>query len=108
MKMKVYSVFDVKSAAYGMPWFAINDATAIRSWSQGVNREHLENAWFTNPEDFSLFCIGEYDDQFGLMVPMSLVPVITASNLLKPRKLAHQMELISNALISNGVEEAVS
>lgn len=65
-KFNVYSIFDVKAQAYGAPFVALNDSLALRIVSQLV-------AYGGNPdyqrysEDFSVFCLGDFDDCSGVV-----------------------------------------
>lgn len=87
MKMNVYSVFDSKLASFGRPWFEMKDASAIRVFSDAVNDgSNPNNQWFKHPEDFSLFFIGEFNDENGALSssrpPVSLVTAAAIFNHL--------------------------
>lgn len=64
---KVFVVKDAKVEAYGTPFVAQATGAAIRSFSDEVNRTDGESQVAKHPEDFTLFEIGEYDDQTGTM-----------------------------------------
>ncbi len=61
MLMKMYVVFDVKSGAYTQPWFLMKDGVAVRAFSDLCNDSKTNIG--AHPEDFTLFCIGSFDDQ---------------------------------------------
>lgn len=61
MKLNIYVVFDNKAMTYNRPFFVINDAIASRMASDHLNDKQSEIA--RHPADFSLFHLGEYDDQ---------------------------------------------
>lgn len=83
MIMKVFSVFDAKLATFGRPWFQMTDAAALREFSDAVNDgSNPNNQWHTHPEDFSLFVIGEFDDQSGELIPRTPLSLVTASSLV--------------------------
>lgn len=65
MLIKVFSVFDVKVAAYAQPFFMRTSGEAVRAFVQSCNDENTQLA--KTPEDFSLFELGEFNDQNGLM-----------------------------------------
>lgn len=64
MNYKMYSIFDTKSRVYAQPWFSVNDATAIRSFSQVANDPSTQI--FHHPEDFILYQIGHFSDDSGV------------------------------------------
>ncbi len=63
MKLCVYSVFDVKSGIFNTPFFQINDNVARRSFMDLVNDP--QSLLYKHPEDFTLWRLGEFDDQLG-------------------------------------------
>lgn len=94
MKMKMFSVFDSKAAFFGNPWFDQQEASAIRNFSDAVNDgSNPNNQWFKHPEDFSLFYLGEFDNEIGkfhLVTPENLVTASAlrfARNGAEPRQL---------------------
>lgn len=79
MKLNVYSMFDSKAAVYGNPMFFVNDATAVRTLTRAVNDQRSE--LFYNAEDYTLNCIGEFDDNTAFINSFPPRPVIVASAL---------------------------
>ena len=63
MKLMVFSVFDTKAGAYASPFFMSNQAQASRDFGDAVQNPklHLNK----HPEDFSLYCLGIFDDNSG-------------------------------------------
>ena len=61
---KVYAVYDMAAGAYMAPFFQLNDALAIRLFANMVNDG--QSLFFQSPEDFSLHCLGEFDNASGL------------------------------------------
>lgn len=65
--LKVYSIFDDKAQCFNTPYFAQNDLVASRSFSDLCNdsrslvSQHLG--------DFHLYCLGEFDDEKGVLNP---------------------------------------
>lgn len=59
----VSAIKDLKTGLFGQPIFSYNQNVAIRSFSDFVKSE--KGVLSTNPEDFSLYYIGEYDHEHG-------------------------------------------
>jgi len=68
MKLKSFSIFDAKSNLFSQPFHTHNKATAQRSFAEDVNTEGT--APNKHPTDYSLFEIGEYDNEKGLMTSL--------------------------------------
>jgi hypothetical protein len=70
----MFTVYDSKVGAYLQPFFMRSKGEAIRGFSQIVNDG--KSAFFTNPEDYTLFELGDYFDDTGTVVmhkaPISL------------------------------------
>lgn len=95
MKMKIYSVFDTKVANYGRPWYAYQDAAAIREFSDAVNdASNPANQWNKHPEDFQLFCIGAFDDATGALSSHAPLALINAAAVFSA-KLPMEPQLIN-------------
>jgi len=62
VKRQVYAVYDSKAETYMQPWYAVNDAVAKRTFAMAVNNGPEFKA---HPEDFTLFHLGEFDDEKG-------------------------------------------
>jgi len=83
MIKNVYSVFDSKAATYGNPWFDLSNEVAMRNFSDSVNDRNIQgNQWNKHPEDFTLFHIGTFNDQTGMIVTATPVALVTASACL--------------------------
>lgn len=78
MKHLVCSIYDTKAACFNTPFFTRNEAMAVRSFEAEVRREGSDFNRF--PGDFSLFTLGEYDDENGSFIP-SRAPVSVVSAL---------------------------
>lgn len=61
MITKLFSVYDSKVEAYMQPQFYRSKGEALRAYESAVNSKDTQ--FNTHPEDFTLFYIGEYDDQ---------------------------------------------
>jgi hypothetical protein len=67
MKMNVYAVRDQKAGSYFQPFFIQNQQLAIRAIQDCMSDPGHQFSKHT--EDFSLWCIGVYDDQNGTIKP---------------------------------------
>lgn len=65
MKHLAYSVFDSKTLLFSKPFYALSEAQALRSFADLGRSEDTDPG--RHPEDYSLFHVGVYDDQTGVM-----------------------------------------
>jgi len=92
MQSNAYVVYDNKALVYGVPFFAPSDGSAVRSFGDLAN--DADTTVGRHPGDFSLFCVGLYDDQNGALGAVSpLRHVIDASALVR---IQAQMPLFKN------------
>lgn len=63
MKLKIFSVLDLKSDLFSSPFFSPTQASGVRAFSQACTDPASEFSKF--PTDFELFQIGEWDDNTG-------------------------------------------
>lgn len=66
--MKLYSVYDKVAQTFSAPQQDINDATAIRNFTNGINcpndrGEH--NMLYKYPDDYELYYLGDINDSTG-------------------------------------------
>lgn len=76
MKYKVCVIRDSAADVFGVPLFFGAIGQAVRAFSDRVQVDSKENPLFNHPQDFELFCVGEYDDvdaSFECEVPRSLI-----------------------------------
>lgn len=65
MKLKAFSVFDVKADTFSAPFFFPATGLAVRAFKATVaDRETSVGKY---PEDFKLVELGEFDDQLGVL-----------------------------------------
>ena len=93
--LRIYAVYDVKAKAYAQPFFMKETGQAIRGFKQVVNDPQTEI--YKNPEDFSLFQLGEYDEETGGISPLT-----------SPVSLAHALQMRDHTpeAISQGLQAA--
>lgn len=63
----VCSIFDLKARIYGRPFFARSEDDAVRSFYNALGDSSTGNQFYTNPEDFRLFHIGNFDENTGYL-----------------------------------------
>lgn len=63
MLSNIYALYDLKALNYSNPFYAVNDALALRMTIDAASSpDTLLNL---HPADFQLFRIGEYDNESG-------------------------------------------
>lgn len=67
MLVKVYSIYDSKAQAYLQPFFAATHALAFRNCERACRNP--ESPFVQFPVDFTLFCLGAFDDEIGVLAP---------------------------------------
>lgn len=77
MKVQIFATFDNKAKAYNQPFFMLNTDMAIRSFTDAVINP--ETQYHQNPLDYTLFHIGQYDDENAQIETQSVEMLITAS-----------------------------
>ncbi len=65
MKLNIYSIFDTASGLYSRPFFDGADASATRAFQDLVSDP--EHPVGKHPEDYSIFRVGLWDDNNGLL-----------------------------------------
>lgn len=65
MVLKAFAIFDNKAQAYAQPFFCLNRAMAERSFKIACNDPKTE--FFHAPTDYTLFEIGDYHQDSGLL-----------------------------------------
>jgi hypothetical protein len=63
--MNIYCLYDSKTSAYMQPFFKPDHATAKREFSFAVN--DYRSVVAKCPEDFTLFHIGQYNEETGVI-----------------------------------------
>lgn len=65
MGHKIFAVYDSKAGAYLPPWTSNNAATASRRFEASLENRESDFARF--PADYTLFQIGSWDEEFGVI-----------------------------------------
>lgn len=79
--MHIFSIYDSKAQVYGTPWFQPSDIVAIRTFKMEVNRPDHANTVYQNPEDFTLYALGEFNPQTGQIQATEPRLLITAKKV---------------------------
>lgn len=66
MKLEICAVRDRAVDAFGMPFFCKHQNEAVRSFTDEVNRP--ESQFYSHPDDYDLYYLGQYDDATGTLV----------------------------------------
>jgi len=83
MKTMMFSVFDVKAAVFGTPFFMPREAAAIRAFGDLAN--DLQTMVGKHPEDFILYHIGDFDDEHADVDTVKPRSIVTAASLVRFR-----------------------
>lgn len=68
MKIRLYSILDAKMGIFLAPFCARNDVDASRQISAALaDPQMAATPMAQNPADFSLTCVGEFDDDTGIV-----------------------------------------
>jgi len=65
MLTKIYSLYDCKAKAYLQPFYSQNKATALRAVEGAMSEGN--QTFCRHPADYSLWEIGAFDDNTGLL-----------------------------------------
>ncbi len=75
--LKAFAVYDVKAESYGNPMFMTNEGLAVRGFSDAARDP--KSALCQHPEDYSLYEIGTYDPNKGLLTDLTPARHIVAA-----------------------------
>lgn len=82
MKIVLMAVRDQKANDFTPPVPQPNRAIAHRSWQNELNDpKNADLPQCRNPEDFSLWLVGEYETNTGVITPMPPEQIAVASDL---------------------------
>lgn len=75
MNMQMFAILDAVAQHHTQPFCSTNSATASREFANTINEKGTK--FFTNPEDYSLYHIGQYDQDTGVLIPHDRVLVLS-------------------------------
>lgn len=82
MLLQAYSILDLKTGAFNVPFFMSHEAMAVRACV-----DLAQDATTTvgrHPADFTLYWIGSFDDQTGYLDPMTKPQAVSTILALLP------------------------
>lgn len=82
MFLNAYALYDIKSQTYGMPFFAVSDPVAVRTAYDGYLM--ADSTVLRHPEDFTLYRLGLYDDNRGVISGSERVHIVDMVSLIRP------------------------
>lgn len=96
--LHIYSVYDKKTCKFMTPFFVPNLTAALRGIQSAlVDRSNLT----LYPGDFSLYDVGQFDDDVGAFVPGSIPQFVEEIQNLLPIKHSEN-PIIAQKGVSNG------
>lgn len=100
MRLFLYAVFDSASGVYDRPWCALSDGAALRSFTDiACDADH---AIGKHPEHYSLFRLGDFDDNTAEISPED------AKCIGKAHELVAASRRVSGSELSSAVAEQVA
>lgn len=84
MLLNAYTLYDMKALNYSPPFYCAAHGQAVRMVMDLANDANTMVG--RHPADFTLFCIGQFDDSAGLLLPngvrehiSDVIPLVTSS-----------------------------
>lgn len=85
MLLRAYTLHDSKALNYSPPFFQHNHGLAMRMLSDLVNDPNTSVG--RHPADFKLYCVGQFDDAKGAMIPLDPIEhVMDAVSCVTPQR----------------------
>lgn len=81
MKLNAYTIYDRKGLNYHVPFFALTDGAALRSFSDLAN--DLQTNVGRHPADYVLYLCGVYEDDSAVLIGNAPVHVADALSLVR-------------------------
>lgn len=69
MKLKILSCFDSKAGVYSTPFYVASLGIGLRAFSDAANTK--DSPVNKHPEDYTLFLLGDFDDETGHTTPLA-------------------------------------
>lgn len=86
MTQKVFAVRDAKACAFMQPFFSTTRGSALRAFTDVVNDDPARSPIAKHPDDYSLYEIGEFNDQEGQLIPLAIIALIAVgADLVVPK-----------------------
>lgn len=81
--MQIFGIKDVQTDTFGLPLCRVTQGVAIREISNGMLQD--ENLTL-NARDFSLYKLGDYDEQSGRLTPCDPKHIVDFTELLPSKE----------------------
>lgn len=78
--LMIFTVLDMTAERFHEPFFALNEAVALRSFGNAVNSP--DSAIHAHPEDYALYCVGTWNGETGEVVSEEPRKVASATSLI--------------------------
>lgn len=82
--MNMYTLFDRKLREHGQIVLANNDEACKRALKDGLSGSGSTVEKY--PEDFDLMCVGSFDSETGMVVPIGIPKLVENVSNLLPKK----------------------
>lgn len=93
MILQMYSIFDSAAAAYLRPFYCQTDGEALRAFTDiATDADHNIGK---HPEDYSLYRVGQFDDNKGKLVPLDKECLATAQEVVASSRKVTPMQGVS-------------
>lgn len=78
----IYGIYSIRDALTGFmsPALDINDQSAIRNFARAINQG--DSLMDFSPKDFDLYLVGEFNNQTGVLTPVSPVQMVVSGSSL--------------------------
>lgn len=86
MNQVLVSVFDEVAQVFAKPVFVHNEAVALRSLRDEVNSGGSTSELANHPSDFSLYRVGVFDDNTGVIIAEDKPVLVCRADSLKENK----------------------
>lgn len=85
MRFRLFSLHDVKMGIYLAPFVARNDVEACRQLAGSMADPNMRNSpMVLAPKDFRLVCVGEFDDEAGVLRPFETPLLVSEVAAIQP------------------------
>lgn len=105
MMTQIFAVYDSKACYFGTPFFMPSTGAAVRMFSDLAN--DARSMVNRHPSDFVLYCIGNFDDNSGMVIATSPhISLGLGADFVVPKRvtapeLADMMPALREALVPN-------
>lgn len=95
MILHAFCILDTKTGIHNAPFFVPHPGAAVRAFKDLAT--DLSTQIGRHPADFTLICIGQFDDQTGRMEQLPFAHFGTAVSYIEPANAAFRMEDVTRS-----------